>query len=148
MTDLALALVHRFAGTATERAVARYMVLEKHPTQARYMMAAHYAGCDPVVARAEAWIRSRMASPFTIADLARGLGTSARTLTRRLQHAVGLAPIRFVQRIRAEQAVHLLQTTTEQLDDIAQRVGYGDASTLRRILRREMQRQPGEIRRA
>jgi len=55
-----------------------------------------------------------------------------------MQEAVGLSPIRFIQRVRAEEAVHRLETTRESVDEIARRVGYEGGSTLRRVLRREM----------
>ncbi len=95
---------------------------------------------------AESWVRARLDRSFTIADLARALGTSPRTLTRRLAAAIALSPIRFVQRIRVEHAAHLLETTNYGVDEIARRVGYDNASTLRRVLRREMAQSASEIR--
>lgn len=139
MTDLALALVSDLAGRAVERDVARYLLLERHPTQARYMMATHFAAQDPTVARAEAWVRGHLERPLRVPALARAMGLSERTLARRLAAATGLSPIRFVQRVRAEQAAHLLETSTGSVDEIARRVGYGDASSLRRILARELE---------
>ncbi|MFP2926639.1 GlxA family transcriptional regulator [Pyxidicoccus sp. 3LG] len=144
--DMALALVRRFAGARVERRVMRYLVLEKHPTQARYMASAHLSSGVPEVAQAEAWVRAHLSTPFSVEDLARATRTSTRTLARRITRATGGSTVRFVQRIRAESAVHLLETTELSLDEVALRVGYQDASTLRRVLTREMQLGAREIR--
>jgi transcriptional regulator GlxA family with amidase domain len=50
--------------------------------------------------------------------------------------------------MRVEQAIHLMETTRHALDDIAERVGYADASTLRRLIARHAGSTPREIRRA
>jgi transcriptional regulator GlxA family with amidase domain len=148
MVDLALALVRELAGPRIEALVARYLILEQHPTQARYMLAAHYASADPLIARADAWVRARLAERFSIGQLARALGTSDRTLTRRFAVALATPPIRFVQRVRAEHAAHLLATSHLSIEEISARVGYRDASTLRRVLRRELAQSGRELRAA
>jgi AraC-like DNA-binding protein len=53
---------------------------------------------------------------------------------------------RFVQRIRVEVAVQLLATTSLSVEETSARVGYADASTLRRILKRETGRAPRALR--
>jgi transcriptional regulator GlxA family with amidase domain len=54
-----------------------------------------------------------------------------------LERTTGLSPVRFVQRLRVERAVELLETTRLPFDEVARRVGYAEPSTLRRLLRRE-----------
>ncbi|WP_338075865.1 helix-turn-helix domain-containing protein [Bradyrhizobium zhanjiangense] len=61
----------------------------------------------------------------------------ARTFARRCERASGLSPVRFVQRLRVDKAMELLETTRLSLDDIAEKVGYADPSTLRKLLHRE-----------
>ncbi|WP_347338627.1 helix-turn-helix domain-containing protein [Bradyrhizobium zhanjiangense] len=61
----------------------------------------------------------------------------ARTFARRCERAAGLSPVRFVQRLRVDKAMELLETTRLSLDDIAEKVGYADPSTLRKLLHRE-----------
>jgi AraC-like DNA-binding protein len=101
-----------------------------------------------MVRQAERWVRAHIAEPFEMASLAKHVGTSPRTLARRLNAAVGLSPIAFVQRVRVESAVLLLQTSKHSLEEISARVGYSDASTLSRLVRRETQVSPQAFRRA
>ncbi|MEZ4360810.1 MAG: helix-turn-helix domain-containing protein [Kofleriaceae bacterium] len=147
MADLALHLVTRFAGPATARLTSRLLLLDTHPSQAAYMAVHHLTSDDPVVRRAEAWIRAHLAEAFDIPTLARRVGVSARTLARRVAAAVGKSPLGFVQQLRVETAVHLLESTRMSLQQISEKVGYADANTLRRLLAREAQASPRELRR-
>jgi transcriptional regulator GlxA family with amidase domain len=146
--DLALYLVSRFAGPSLARRCARVLLLDVHPSQAPYMAIGYLSSSDPSVHRAEAWVREHLAEDFDIAVLARRVGTSPRTLARRLSAAVGLSPIGFVQRLRVEAAVQLLRTTRLSLEEIGPKVGYSDANALRRLIRRETNSTPRELRRA
>lgn len=147
IADLALHLVARFAGPAVARQTARALLLDRHPSQAPYMALRYLTTDDAVVRRAEAWARAHLADGFDIATLARRAGASPRTLARRLDAALGLSPVGFVQRLRVEAAVHLLETSRLSLDEISARVGYADASTLGRLVRRETGLSPREVRR-
>ena len=53
----------------------------------------------------------------------------------------------FVQRMRTDEAVLLLQTSPLSLEEISARVGYAEASTLSRLIRRETRTSAQEIRR-
>lgn len=144
--DLALHLVTRVAGPATARLCSRLLLLDAHSSQAPYMAINQLTTNDEVVCRAEAWVRRHLAEDFAIATLGRAVGVSPRTLARRLTAAVGLSPIGFVQRLRVEAAVHLLETTRLSVEEISARVGYRDANTLRRLVRRETKSSPRELR--
>jgi transcriptional regulator GlxA family with amidase domain len=67
----------------------------------------------------------------SIADAARAIGVSERTLQRAVRRTLGTSPVRFVQDLRVERASHLLRTTDLPLDVIARKVGYEHANTLR-----------------
>ena len=75
------------------------------------------------------------------------MGTSKRTLARRMQSVLGKPPLSYFQSLRVERAVHLLTTTGASVDEIATRVGYRDGVTLRALLRRRLKLGIKEIRR-
>lgn len=130
--DLMLHLIAREAGPALAGLVARYLVVDERPSQARYIVPSHLARASAEVTAAERWIRRHIAEPFGIPRLARSIGTSPRTLARRLAEATGSAPLAFVRRIRVDAARHLLVTTQLPVDEVAARVGYEDPASLRR----------------
>ncbi len=146
VADLALYLVGRFGGPALARETARVLLLDRHASQARYMAKHHLRTSDAIVRRAESWARAHLAEGFDIATLAKHAHTTSRTLARRLDAALGLSPIGFVQQLRVEHAINLLETSSLSMDEIATRVGYEDANTLRRLVRRETRATPRELR--
>ena len=119
---------------------ARYLLIEPRASQAVFMIADQVAHADPIVERFEQWARERLALGFSMSDAARSVGSSERTLGRRLQAVLGKSPLTYFQDLRVERAVHLLQTTEESIERIAGLVGYSDGTTLRTLLRRKLGR--------
>jgi transcriptional regulator GlxA family with amidase domain len=63
-----------------------------------------------------------------------------------MQSVLGKSPLAFFQDLRVERAVHLLQTTSASVDQIADQVGYADGVTLRTLIRRKLGRGVRELR--
>jgi transcriptional regulator GlxA family with amidase domain len=144
--DLMLALLTELAGPRVAQACARYLVIDRRPSQARYMMAAHARRHDPLVTRAERWIDEHLAQGVSVAALAGQLTMSEKTLSRRMRAATGLTPVRFLQRRRVLMATHLIETTKLPIEEVAARVGYRDSAALRRLIRRELDTRPSALR--
>jgi transcriptional regulator GlxA family with amidase domain len=144
--DLMLAVIARQADADLASRCARYLLVEPRSSQARYMAIGFLTANDERISQAERWARCRLAEAFSTGDLADAAGLTARTFARRLERVTGLSPVRFVQRLRIEQAIALLETTRLSLDEISRRVGYAEPSTLRRLLRRQGARSAREIR--
>jgi transcriptional regulator GlxA family with amidase domain len=144
--DLALAVI-RERSPDLASLVARYLVLDDRPSQAPFVAPAHVAFDDELVKRFERWIRRHLREPFELARAARAIGTSERTLQRRIRGVLGKPPIGFVQDLRLERAVHLVRTSEDSIDEIASAVGYEDGSTLRTLLRRKLRTGVRELRR-
>ncbi|MEY9876566.1 transcriptional regulator GlxA family with amidase domain [Streptacidiphilus sp. MAP12-33] len=143
--DLALALV-RSASPALAELTARYLILDSRPSQASYAIPGHLARTEPLVDAFERRLRGRLEQPLRLAETARELGVSERTLQRTVRAVLGVTPVRFAQQIRLEQAVHLLRTTDLPLDAVARRVGYENGTTVATLLRRRLGTTPGAVR--
>ena len=145
--DLLLAVVARRFGPTLAHLVAKYLVLDERPSQARYMVSSHVRTSDASVRKLESYLRSHLEEPLTVATMARVVGASPRTLARRLHAELGTTPLGLLQRLRMERALHLLETTDRPVERIAEDVGYADPSAFRRIFQRELGESPGAVRR-
>jgi transcriptional regulator GlxA family with amidase domain len=144
--DLMLAIVSRFAGQSLAKACANYLLLDERHSQAPFMAIAYLANQDLRIAKAEKWVRDNIARDFTVDELAEAVALAPRTFARRVAGTCGVSPIQFVQRIRTETALYLLETTRLSVEEIARHVGYAEPSTLRRLIRRDTKHSPGHFR--
>jgi transcriptional regulator GlxA family with amidase domain len=104
---------------------------------------------DPISAcryRKPRWVRDNIARDFAIQELAEAVALAPRTFARRVAATCGVSPIQFVQQIRLETALFLLETTRLSVEQIARQVGYAEPSTLRRLIRRGTRHSPGHFR--
>jgi transcriptional regulator GlxA family with amidase domain len=145
--DMALWLI-RQASPSLASTTARYLVVDSRPAQSLYAISDHLAHVDPLVQRFERWARGRLANGFSLDDAARATGASKRTLARRMNNVLGKTPLSYFQDLRVERAVHLLRTSSDDVEKIAAAVGYADGVTLRNLLRRKLGRGVREIRAA
>lgn len=142
--DLALWLVRK-KSPALASAVARHLLYDERPSQAPYVIPDYLAHDDPIVHKFEAYAAKHLAS-FAMDRAARAVGASARTLERRLGAVLGKTPLSYVRDLRVERAVFALRTSDASLDSIAADVGYGDAVTLRTLLREKTGKGVRELR--
>ncbi len=143
--DLALWLI-RQRSPALAALTARYMLVDDRPSQAAFVIPDHLLHTDPLLERFEHWVRPRLKTGFSMPQAAQAIGTSERTLARRFRQVLGKTPVAFVQDLRVEQAVRLLQTGHASVDQIAEQVGYADGVTLRALLRRKLRHGVRELR--
>lgn len=135
--DLALWLVRRVSPQLAAL-TAQYLIVDSRPSQSAYALTDHLVHADPLVGRFESWARANLSHGFSLDEAAKAVGSSKRTLARRLHAVLGRSPLDYFQSVRVERAVHLLKTTGASVDEIAERVGYADGVTLRTLLRRRL----------
>lgn len=145
-TDLMLHLLRAKFGAALAEAVSRALLLDGRQAQAPYIVPMMLASGDALIARLTQHIESRLPNPPTVSALAEAFCVSERTLSRQVKTASGLTPLALVQRIRLNRARALLETTKLSVEAIAERVGYSDATALRRLMRKAMGTTPRQFR--
>jgi transcriptional regulator GlxA family with amidase domain len=143
--DLALWLV-RSVSPQLASLTAKYLIVDSRPSQSAYALIDHLVHSDPVVQRFERWARARLTRGFSLDEAARAVGTSKRTLARRMESVLGKSPLSYFQSLRVERAVHMLKTGNASVDDVAAQVGYSDGATLRTLRRRRLRQGVKEIR--
>ena len=144
--DLALFLVGVAFDAETSRKVAATLLLDSRASQAQFMITDFLSDRSDDARRADEWIRQDLDSRIRIEDIASAIQVSVRTLTRRMKTATGMSPMQFVQRVRTEEALHLLRTTSLSVAAIAQRLSFADTVTLRRLMKRQLNQTSSVIR--
>jgi transcriptional regulator GlxA family with amidase domain len=146
--DLVLHLVDRLYGPVVAQLVSSHLLADAHGSQNHLAGSGRFAGQHPDVSNAEKWILDNMGRAFTLGELAAAMHTTPRTLSRRFMEEMGTSPYDFIQRLRADRAHHLLRTTRQPLQHIAEQVGYQNAGALRRVFKRFDYPVPSAVRRA
>jgi transcriptional regulator GlxA family with amidase domain len=73
---------------------------------------------------------------------------SIRTLNRRFHEQTGTTPLQWLLRARARRAQHLLETSSQSIERIAAKAGFGSAAAFRERFRRVVGTSPQSYRRA
>jgi transcriptional regulator GlxA family with amidase domain len=142
--DLVLWLMRQASPEMAAR-VARFMLIDRRPSQAQYMIPDYLAHADPLIERFERWARENLASGFSLQNAANALSVTPRTLQRRTEAVLGKSPLAFFQDMRVERAQHLV-SIGHDIEKIAAEVGYAESGTLRTLLRRRLGRGVRELR--
>ncbi len=146
--DLVLYLIARHAGVVTAQAVARFFALQWHAEGlAPYVVfAPPNDHGDSVVADAQAWLATQFPVGAPVEELVRRSGLAERSFKRRFTKATGYAPIKYVQRLRVEDAKRRLERTEASVETIGWQVGYEDGAFFRRLFKRTTGISPGVYR--
>jgi transcriptional regulator GlxA family with amidase domain len=94
------------------------------------------------------WLTENLHAQVTVPDLAELAGMSPRNFARRFVERTGTTPARFLERLRAERARQLIETTRLPLVRVAERSGLRDEQSLRRALVKVFGKRPAELRAA
>ncbi|MDI3315136.1 MAG: helix-turn-helix domain-containing protein [Mycobacterium sp.] len=143
--DLAVSIVHRHSPALSEFA-SRFLMAGERQSQFACAMPSILADSDPMIAAFERWVRNHLDEPVRVSDMAQRLGVSERTLQRATMRVLGISPLKFVQKIRLDQATFLLQTSNRSATSVAAAVGYQNVASLRRLVRRNAHSPLGAIR--
>ena len=146
--DLVLHVIESLAGRELARACARFVVLDnRRGPQAPALIPHHTQAHDPLITKAERWMRANMTRAIRVQDIAAHAAVSARTLMRRFKAHTGDGPLAYLQKLRLETGKVLLTNTDYRLGQILERIGYHDESAFRRLFKRDTNLSPREYRR-
>jgi transcriptional regulator GlxA family with amidase domain len=147
--DLALALVEEDLGARAALDVARGLVLfvRRPGGQAQFSRGlGGQAAARPSVRELQGWIIDNLGADLSVPALAKRSSMSPRNFARVFAVEVGLTPAAYVEGLRLERARILLESTDQQLEEIAQRCGFGTVETLRRTFSRRLHVSPSGYR--
>ncbi|MCK9200539.1 MAG: helix-turn-helix domain-containing protein [Gallionella sp.] len=146
-TDLALHVLRRLGGVALARNVSGIMLVDGARTSQRPFMSVQKDYSEPLIRDAIAWMEKHLAQPVAIDELASAMHVSYRTLNRRFVEITGMTPLAYLQALKIERAKELLEVSRADFETITEKVGYGDASSFRRLFKRATGLSPMQYRR-
>jgi transcriptional regulator GlxA family with amidase domain len=132
--DMILHLLRREHGSSVANAIAREVVAAAHRVggQAQFIPTpVPVRSDDERIAAVIAWAEQNLRQPLTVDQLAAQTLMSPRTFARRFKEATGTTPHAWLLTQRLNRAEELLETTALGIEEIAQQVGYRNATVLR-----------------
>jgi transcriptional regulator GlxA family with amidase domain len=147
--DLALALVEEDLGRKVALDVARRMVFFLKRPGGQTQFSTHLRAQMTVngqLGRFLAWLDENLHPGLTIDELARRAAMSPRNFARVFVRDTGMTPARYLDQLRFERAIRLLEDTNEPLAAVARESGFSSPEQLRRTFQRRMGITPLEYR--
>jgi transcriptional regulator GlxA family with amidase domain len=135
--NLVLYLVERFAGHGHANLAAKVLLVDGHrPSQLPYIaFGRSRAHDDKLVHQVQQYVDLHLRGPLVVSELATLFGLSDRTLSRRFTAATGRGPRAYLQHARVQEAIRLLETTSDPVDSVRRAIGYTDAAAFRRVFK-------------
>jgi transcriptional regulator GlxA family with amidase domain len=147
--DLSLALVEEDCGRDVALAVARQLVLFlRRPggqSQFSAQLATQAADREPL-RELQTWIVENVGEDLSVPAMASQVGMSPRNFARVFTREVGATPARYVERVRVEAARRRLEESNDNVDQIADRCGFGSAEGMRKAFLRTLRVAPSAYR--
>jgi len=146
--DLCLHLIRRFGTAELASAVSSTFLIDaSREAQLPYRSCSQPKNhTDTEILAAQHWLEENFAEPVTVAHLAKLAGLGERTFLRRFKRATGDTPSEYLQSLRVEAARHILERTTEPVEQVTRAVGYEDPSSFRRLFRQQTGLSPSAYR--
>jgi transcriptional regulator GlxA family with amidase domain len=138
--DLMLHVVGQWTDPSCVAAVARYLVVYLRRGGADPQLSPWLEGRNhvhPAVHRVQDAIAADLTRPWPVKALARIANVSDRHLARLFSEHVDMRIPQYINRLRVARAHELLSHTRLDMEQVAERAGFGSARQLRRAWRRE-----------
>jgi len=147
--DACLHMVRMDYGATIANSVARRLVMHAHRQgdQAQYIeQPVPTSGGDHRLSLLMENLRLELDKVYSITSLAASTGMSVRTFQRRFVAFTGMAPMKWLTLERLSQARIFLETTSLSVDEISDKLGFGNAETLRYQFRKTLDISPSNYR--
>ncbi|MDE6963167.1 MAG: AraC family transcriptional regulator [Lachnospiraceae bacterium] len=99
-----------------------------------------------LVEKAKAYMEENFQRQISLCEAAAKLGVSQSHLSREFFKYTGEQPVRYLTRLRVENAVKLLHEGNMTIEEISARCGFSDGNYFNKVFKRYMKVSPGELR--
>ncbi len=101
---------------------------------------------DEQIIKVQEWLDQNYRSDVIIRELAENFKLSVRSLNRRFKFATSSSPLQYLQQLRIDHSKQLLKQSNLSVSEVADMVGYADASYFTSLFKRATQVTPNEYR--
>ena len=147
--DLALALVEDDLSPEIARQVARWLVMFVQRPGGQAQFSSHLraaAATRPPLRELQTWIADHLDKDLRVETLAVRAAMSTRNFARSFRRETGVTPAVYVETLRVEAARQRLERSSEPVELIAARTGFGTPETMRRAFARRVGVAPAQYR--
>ena len=134
--DLMLHALRDHSGTTLSDQVSRVLLIDGRLAQAPFIMPEVLANGNQLVGRLLDHIERALPNPVSVQELASTFCMSSRTLSRYVRRATGKSTLALVQSVKLRKARELLESSRMSVEQVAEAVGYCDATALRRMVKK------------
>ncbi|MBS3805323.1 MAG: helix-turn-helix domain-containing protein [Oleiphilaceae bacterium] len=147
LTDLVLFFIGRWYGDEIMSIIEQHFSHEVSRTlsQPYYRLGGLQHDDEDIVA-AQAWMLDRLDRPFVLSALADAVGLNPRTLSRRFVRATGESPKQYWLQLRLIRAEEMLRQTNLNVQEVAEILGFSDASYFIKLFRQRAGLTPNDYR--
>ncbi|MFF2557369.1 helix-turn-helix domain-containing protein [Nocardia sp. NPDC058058] len=147
--DACLHLVRRELGSSVANAVARRMVVppQRDGGQRQFIERPVVDCSSDSLSETLHWMGENLELPHTVESLSARSNTSTRTFARKFAAETGTTPVKWLTGQRILLAKQLLEDTDMDLENLANRCGFGSGALLRHHFQRQVGIAPAEYRR-
>lgn len=145
-TDLMLHLLRERFGSALADAVSRMLLVDARQAQSPFIVPELLANGNELVSRLAARVEAALPNVPLVSELAQEFCMSERTLARHIQKVTGKSTLALLQSVRLRRARALLEASRMTVEQVAEAVGYQDATALRRLMKKVSGANPSRYR--
>lgn len=145
-SDLLLHLIQKRFSAVLADAVAKVLLIDGRRAQSRFVVPSMLASGNELISRLTQFIESALPHPPSVSELAKEFAMSQRTLSRHVLATTGHGPLALIQAVRLNRARMLIENSKLSVDQVAQEVGYVDATALRRLMQQAVGANPSAFR--
>ncbi len=146
--DLGFRIIAKYSSLNVVRQLGKTLVIDTASRQQRYyqQFAPSLSHGDAAIVAIQQQMNLKYQEEISIAQLAKNVALTERTMQRRFAKATGYNPIQYLQRLRIQKACDYLESTKHSFASIAHQVGYEDVSACRKVFVKIIGLTPGEFR--
>ena len=146
--DLTMHLIKRFCGEETALETSRCTLVDfTYADQREYkVFVANKGHGDEAILACQQYIEENRSKLLSVTELANRFGMSTRSFNRRFKAATGETALRYMQKIKLEEAKSIIEKENTSFEFVANQLGYENVSFLRRLFKSYTGLSPKEYR--